>query len=411
MVKTLKERFDEKWIPEPNSGCWLWTACINTDKYGQMGNNGKTIRAHRISYELYKGTIPSNLVVRHKCDNPTCVNPDHLELGTHQDNMLDRNERGGTKKGALKRRGNKNGRTELTEEQVIEIFLDVRHSKHIAKEYNIKPAVVLDIRRGTNWSWLTEKIYTTNMRITGNCCLDKNDITKIYQSDETFTNLSKKYKTSYKTILAIKEDRLFEEFTKHLPKPNIKKLLKKDDIISIYTDTRNIDLIIKQYNITRRNIIDIKKGRIGAKYTKNLTVGIYEETMKERFEKEFNIDSNNCWIWKKSSDINPRFIFHKKEYQAKRISYELYCESIPPKAKFTNNICNNNLCVNPDHLVLLTHIQPNNTKLTKDQVIEIYIKSNNGYKEKKLAEEYNVSRQTINEIKLGKRWAWLTKDL
>jgi hypothetical protein len=118
-MRTLKERFDEKWIPVPECGCWLWTATATGNpssgvKYGYISVGGRSRspqRAHRVSYELYNGEIPEGLIVRHKCDNPLCVNPDHLELGTHADNSRDMVKRGRSNKKAYCKRGH-----ELNEE-------------------------------------------------------------------------------------------------------------------------------------------------------------------------------------------------------------------------------------------------------------------------------------------------------
>lgn len=76
-------------IPEPNTGCWLWEKSEKYLGYGAIGIGRKVHFAHRASYLVFKGNIPKNKVVRHKCDTPQCVNPDHLILGTVKDNSND----------------------------------------------------------------------------------------------------------------------------------------------------------------------------------------------------------------------------------------------------------------------------------------------------------------------------------
>lgn len=95
MRKTLLERFNSKYIPEPNSGCWLWIGGEHKFGYGVMGDeNHKSTAAHRISYRLFNGEITDGLCVLHRCDVPQCVNPAHLFLGTKKDNTRDAMKKG-----------------------------------------------------------------------------------------------------------------------------------------------------------------------------------------------------------------------------------------------------------------------------------------------------------------------------
>lgn len=79
---------------EKTESCWLWRGAVDTAGYGDCWFRGRTTGAHRVSWQIFRGEIPDGLFVLHKCDNPICVNPDHLFLGTHSDNMQDASAKG-----------------------------------------------------------------------------------------------------------------------------------------------------------------------------------------------------------------------------------------------------------------------------------------------------------------------------
>lgn len=146
-MRTAEEMFFEKVILDPNSDCHLWIAAKNHHGYGRFQIKRKGIYAHRFSYEHYIGKIPKDMYVLHKCDIRHCVNPDHLFLGSLQDNTLDMFNKN--------RNANVNGTNnplhKLTEKEVIKIRNDIRTCKAIAKQYNISPAQVHRIKRKIQW--------------------------------------------------------------------------------------------------------------------------------------------------------------------------------------------------------------------------------------------------------------------
>lgn len=114
--------FEHLFTPEPNSGCFLWTGKKSASGYGRIHRRPKWFFAHRLIYTKSFGEIPEGLVVRHRCDQRLCVNPDHLLIGTPADNIADMISRGRMfMKTGGSRRGSKNTRAKLTEEMVLEI--------------------------------------------------------------------------------------------------------------------------------------------------------------------------------------------------------------------------------------------------------------------------------------------------
>lgn len=124
-------------------GCWLWKGGTDRAGYGAYKWAGKKMGAHRASYYIHFETIADGLMVCHRCDNPLCVNPDHLFLGTNQDNMQDM-----VSKGRGKQIYGFSGQAKLTDADVAEIrSLNLRHVD-IAARLGISPTYVSHIRAG-----------------------------------------------------------------------------------------------------------------------------------------------------------------------------------------------------------------------------------------------------------------------
>ena len=95
-MQELKSYIEERAVKVPK-GCWLWSLRRDRHGYGCANYKGKTVGAHRLSYMAHNGEIPKGMLVRHTCDIRECVNPEHLQIGTHSDNMRDIRERSGRK--------------------------------------------------------------------------------------------------------------------------------------------------------------------------------------------------------------------------------------------------------------------------------------------------------------------------
>lgn len=212
MRKTLKERFDEKWVEDPDTSCWNWMGSKHNAAmgYGRISTKGIWKLAHRVSYELHKGEISEGFLVCHTCDNPLCVNPDHLFLGTHDDNMKDMVDK---KRSPLGYRNNSN---KLTEEQVMNIFNDNGSMTKIAEKYNIHRITVNNIKLGKIWSWLTGKKYIKPKRSKGNSKLTEEQVVEIFYDNRKLSEIEKEYNINRHIIWRIKTKKAWKHVTDKL---------------------------------------------------------------------------------------------------------------------------------------------------------------------------------------------------
>ena len=149
--KSIKERFDSKFIVAPN-GCWEWQRKISPFGYGQFSiSAGEVWQAHRLAYKLYIREIPKNKCVLHKCDNRKCVNPKHLWIGTQADNVRDMMLKGRS----IKADSEDNGGAKLNWQEIYEIRRLRKEKKiyykDLAKMFNVHTDTIERIIHNKTW--------------------------------------------------------------------------------------------------------------------------------------------------------------------------------------------------------------------------------------------------------------------
>jgi hypothetical protein len=149
-MKTSEERFWAK--VNKTDTCWLWTASKDRDGYGQFRFNGTTVKAHRVVIQLEGSDIPSGMCVLHHCDNPGCVNPDHLYIGTPKQNTGDMIERGRSK--YVGQKGEAHGCAKLCELDVrlIRDLAETSTQQEIADWFGIAQSHVTNIVNHKSWA-------------------------------------------------------------------------------------------------------------------------------------------------------------------------------------------------------------------------------------------------------------------
>lgn len=145
----IYERF-EKFVERiTESSCHYWLGFLDRSGYGYFKINNKTIKAHRAAYKLFKGEIPEGMLVCHSCDNPSCVNPDHLWLGTWKDNSEDMRVKGRSNYTGAKKNysGHRNPNAKLTQKdrEYIKFTYERGLAQELADQFNVCKASILRV--------------------------------------------------------------------------------------------------------------------------------------------------------------------------------------------------------------------------------------------------------------------------
>ena len=149
-MRPSRERLARRTEVNPQTGCHEWTGAAFRNGYGTIYAAGKSLGTHRVAWELANGPIPDGLFVLHRCDNRLCVNPGHLFLGDHADNMADMRSKG------RQARGERHGRAKLTVEQVIAIKAILASGaltqRRLAGRFGVSLMAIYRISSGKTWA-------------------------------------------------------------------------------------------------------------------------------------------------------------------------------------------------------------------------------------------------------------------
>lgn len=209
-----EEEFWSRIHPDLNSGCWLWAGGTHPGGYGTVKLGGRWWKAHRLAWSLLGGSLPAGLHACHKCDTPACVNPAHIFLGTDADNAADKTRKGRGGYGVT--RGEKNPRTQATDEKVVTIRAlsdSGMSAPRIAAQLSLPVYVVRTIARRQGWRHVPEadggpaarRVCIRLGSAAGSSKLKEDDVRAIRRDlHATLRTLSRQYGVCESTISAIR---------------------------------------------------------------------------------------------------------------------------------------------------------------------------------------------------------------
>lgn len=259
----LTTRFNKHYVINDETGCWEWTACKHKFGYGLITINKKSAGAHRISWELFRGPIPKGMMVLHApviCHKPSCVNPDHLRVGTAKENVADKKLDG----------THRNGPRKLTIEQQETIRASHKYADELAKEYGVSDNTIHKLRKGVERPKLARRgenpvpphfvgAEVGTSKLTNEQVEDIRSRTGVSQ-----TQLAKEFGVSQALISKIKLGGAW----KHLPKGEHKKGARVDSHLTEenVADIRRrpdepLSQLAKEFGVSETHICRIRLGK------------------------------------------------------------------------------------------------------------------------------------------------------
>lgn len=201
MKLTPEERFWAKVSKGSENACWAWLSATNYKGYGQFRANGTTVQAHRFAWSLINGEIPSGMLICHHCDNPPCVRPDHLFLGTPHDNNVDCWTKGRGRTGGF---GHSNPRAKLNKERVEEILrLSAKGvvPRIIADMFGVHGSTIAAVLSGRSWRYIKgERIRRRSSKLSSD---DVREIRRLYSEGVIGKKLADRFGISSSNLYAV----------------------------------------------------------------------------------------------------------------------------------------------------------------------------------------------------------------
>jgi IS30 family transposase len=264
----IKERIESHIVSK--NGCWLTDVKIDVNGRPRLSFNNKSLIFARVVYEVYKGDFPKNLFICHTCDNPLCVNPDHLYVGTSTDNGRNKKRRNRQAKGS------KIGMSKLTEDQVTkikELLLEGQLSfRQIAEMFGVTSGTIGVINKGKSWNHVNVSNSTiVSDRSKKNFKLDEEKVRRIKElinEGMSSTQISKQFGVSGSAISEIKNNKSWTHVKGvegKISSRNVyaKKLSEKDVrlIKDLIKEGISLTEISEQFDVSVKTIFDIKTNK------------------------------------------------------------------------------------------------------------------------------------------------------
>ncbi len=388
------------------TGCYEWLGSVVHGGYGSVTVNGAVITTHRLSYMIKENvnTIPSYnengiiLQVRHLCGNPPCFNPNHLTLGTIDENMYEDKVATGTLT-----RGSKAKNSKITEELARQI-LSMKKKRftegyksitQIAQELNVPVSVVVGIHSGTTWRHLSEDSGDFVRNIDNRYVLTEvqvNEIKGKLDSGRSMKSLEREYKVADNVIKRVKEGK-YQLFSERSTTPDTVRLEQKDKRRA-YNKPKNTQLSEEQYDFIKEKLDTMKVvDDENNEFMDSPCHTIGREINSMYYTAGFFGIKKGIHIWAIESDIQ---------------------RPVVAKEEIVRHLCGNRYCFRLDHLQIGNQSEnaidairhgTHKTKLTGSQVQQIrneYSSGNATYKT--LGEKYGVSASSIRYIIIQKTW-------